>query len=64
MDPASFSIFNRLTEKQFEKLSKHFNILTFGANANIYQQTDTTKYVYGVMEGMVKTGIMLDEKKN
>lgn len=41
MDPASFLIFNRLTEKQFEKLSKHFNILTFGTDANIYQQTFT-----------------------
>jgi CRP/FNR family transcriptional regulator, cyclic AMP receptor protein len=63
MNPGFFSIFGLLDNQQLEKLEKQALLMKLDAGSHLFQQMDYSENIYGVMEGMIKTGIEIDGGK-
>lgn len=61
MNPAIFSVFDLLNSQQMENLHQNARFTKCEPNSCIFMQMEPADYIYGVMDGMVKTGIKTDD---
>lgn len=61
MNPAIFPVFDLLNSQQIEKLHQNALFVKYEPNSCIFMQMEPAGHLYGVVDGMVKTGIRTDD---
>ena len=63
MNPAIFPVFDLLNSQQIENLQQNAHFIKYEPNSCIFMQMEPARHIYGVVDGMVKTGIRTDDGK-
>lgn len=63
MNLANFPVFDLLNSQQIENLHQNARFVKYEPNSCIFLQMELADHIYGVMDGMVKTGIKTEDGK-